>query len=155
MTDDRWKSLNRRLVSTEELNDAVGIGEEPDWRDPFTTVVTFINALDDPHEYVGPLEMLTTPESRAAWGDFTDAASLLRSIDDWGLGSAPTPAEGDDSVRYAKVLRGVQNNFQVQAEQIIFVAAMVTLVWREEVGMWLVHAFGEPVPPELVPHSGK
>jgi hypothetical protein len=56
-------------------------------------------------------------------------------------------------VVYAKVLSGVKESFQVKSEQAVLAAAVITLVWRPDVGMWLVHGFGKPIPPSLVPRG--
>ena len=61
-------------------------------------------------------------------------------------------AHGDSTVVYAKVMRGVIRNYQVSDDQPVLAAAVLTLVWRPGYGQWIVHATGEPILPEEVPH---
>lgn len=151
MTDDFWSSLSKRDAGVDE--ERARLAKRPDMADPFSTALLFFQALVDHVEFLNALENLITPESREAWGDFEVAAALLASIEDWGLGDKPTLAVGDPHVAYAKVLRGVTQPFEVLEEQVISAAAVITLVWRPELGMWRVHAFGAMVPPDLVPHG--
>lgn len=152
MPEDRWSSLSKMDVSDEEAR-LSAIRFDP--TDPYAVAVLFLQCLEDHHQYLNALENLITPESRNAWGDFSEAAAILASIEDYAVGSKPEPAFGDPHVCYANVLRGVTTSFEVIEEQLIMAAAAITLVWRPELlGMWRVHAFGAgTVPPDLVPHS--
>lgn len=96
---------------------------------------------------------LTTPESHAAWGDFTEVAQALDNIEDWGTGSMVEKAFGDPDVAYAKVLRGVDRGYEVLDDQILEAAAAITLVWRPSFGQWMVNGFGQSLRPEEVPHG--
>lgn len=153
MADDKWAHLKKVPVSDIEFEAMRAAEPNPDFTDPGEIAMAFITALGDPQEYQVALRSLTTPESHHLWGDFSEAAEGLAAIEDWGLGSVPTPALDDPNVVYAKVLSGVKENFQVQEEQLVFVAAMITLVWRPEVGHWLVHGFGQPIPADQVPRG--
>ena len=60
---------------------------EPSFDNPVAVMFAFVQALGDPGFFQTALEYLTTPESRDAWGDFTEAAAMLAAIEDRGLGS--------------------------------------------------------------------
>lgn len=152
MENEKWKGLNKREVEPIEI-EAMQIVEEFDPADPAQIAFTFLAALDDVARNCESLELIVTPESLGSWGDFIEASEYLASIPNWGLGSMPTPAEGDSSVQYAKILSGVDQTFQVLEEQAIFAAALITLVWRSDYGRWMVHALGEAVHPDAVPHG--
>lgn len=155
-TDDKWERLKKRPMSEQ---DVAAIADR-DFSDldaaqanPFAMAMTFIQGLQDRTEFLPALEAVTTPESRAAWGDFAEAAAALDSIEDWGIGSMPSRAEGASDVAYAVVLRSVGQGFQSLDEQVVDAAAIITLVWRPEFGRWLVHAFGHYVSPDELPRS--
>lgn len=140
----------RRFVDDEEA--ASGL-PEPSLDEPISVAMAFLSALDDPVRYRTALVNLTTPESHQAWGDFSEMAQVLSEIEDWGVASMVDEAVGDSDVVYAKVIRGVDQTYEVLEEQVMNVAAIITLVWRPSFGRWMVHAVGDYVKPEDVPHG--
>ncbi|MFD1211000.1 hypothetical protein ACFQ36_02955 [Arthrobacter sp. GCM10027362] len=119
---------------------------------PLAVAMAFCHALDDHERYRPALSQLVTPESLPAWGDFSETAGFLRSLENVGYGSQVTPAVGDPDVVYFKILSGVKQSYQALEDQVMDIAAIVTLVWRPEYGRWLVHAIGDYLRPEEVPH---
>ncbi|HEX6967607.1 MAG TPA: hypothetical protein VF174_02085 [Micromonosporaceae bacterium] len=150
--DDQPPASWRRMTSDAE---AVAALPEPALDDPVSVSIMFCNALRDPRANLNALRFLTTPESHAAWGDFTSSSEFLKSIEDCGYGSQVNRAEGAPDVAYFKILRGVTQSYQVLDEQPVLVAAVLTLVWRPERGQWLVHSIGEPLLPEQLPRTAK
>lgn len=146
---------NWRLVmkDDEAAQVAAGIADSGADGSPVHAALTFCNALANRRRNRGALRMLVTPESLPAWGDFREAANGLADIPDWGFGTMANRAAGDDAVAYFKILSGVREDSIVLDAQVMFAAAIVTLVWRPEFGRWLVHAFGGPLLPERVPHG--
>jgi hypothetical protein len=113
----------------------------------------FLEGLADPAEYYPTLHSITTPESAAQWGDFTDAAARLLAIEDPGYGSIPHPAFGDPQVVYVSVRRNASGIAVAREAGPVLVAAAITLVWRSPENFWMVHHFGDTVRPEDVPHG--
>jgi hypothetical protein len=66
----------------------------------------FCNALANPSHFLAVLEMLTTPESRNAWGDFTSTADFLNSIENRGYGSMVNEAFDAPDVCYSRSSEG-------------------------------------------------
>lgn len=125
-----------------------------DLTDPASVAFVFFSLITDPSaEDVELLRSLTTPESHPAWGDFAQFIADFSTIPDSGIGNMPTPAIGDSKVVYAKVFSQVEQSYQALEEQVVMTPGVFTLVWRPEFGRWLIHGFGEPIPPELVPHG--
>lgn len=143
---DEW----RRLATHEEAEAAT---PEPSLTDPASVAHLFYDAIREPGVYENALAFLTTPESHPMWGDFTEAARLLAEIDSPGISTMVNEAVGDPDVVYAKVLRGVTTSYQVLDDQFVDGAAVITLVWRSDFGRWMVHALGDYVRPEDVPHG--
>ena len=140
----------RRFTSHEEAEAAL---PEPSLRDPVSVGMMFLNALEDHVRYYNALLTLTTPESHPAWGDFSNAAEMLRSIDDYGVGSMANEAVGAPDVAYIKILRGVTEPYEVVDAQPVMAAAIMTLVWRPELDRWVVHGIGDSLLPEQVPRT--
>jgi hypothetical protein len=140
----------RRFTSREEAEAAL---PGPSLRDPLSVGMMFLNALEDHVHHPNALLTLTTPESHPAWGDFSETAEMLRSIDDYGVGSVANRAVDAPDVAYVKVFRGVTQPHQVLDEQPVPAAAVMTLVWRPELDRWVVHAMGGSLPPEYVPRT--
>jgi hypothetical protein len=142
---DQW----RRFTGEEEVEQVI---PEFSFQDPVAVGMMFCNALGDPQENRVALARLATPESLPAFGDFTEAAEMLAAVPDVGYGSKVQPSVGDEAVVYFKIVSGVGQSYQVLEEQIISGPAVVTLVWRREFGEWRVHAIGDYLRPEEVPH---
>lgn len=140
----------RRFATPDEAADAI---PEPDLTDPASVGVLFYQALQDPSEFQQVLAFLTTPESQSAWDDFAEAGEMLAAIEDHGIGTMVKEAQGDPSVAYAKILRGITDSYEVLDNQIINAAAVITLVWRPDFGRWMVHGIGDSILPEDVPHG--
>ncbi|GAB3535814.1 hypothetical protein GCM10027403_14540 [Arthrobacter tecti] len=122
-------------------------------QDPVAVGMMFVNALADHRHYEIALSRLVTPESLPYWGDFSEIAEHVASIENWGFGSIANEAVGDPNVRYCKLMSGVESSFQVTDAQIINAASIITMVWRPEYDQWMVHAMGsEYLRPEEVPH---
>jgi len=152
MTDDKWSSLHRRMVEPIEVEAMVAAEPGFDLTDPAVIGVNFIRALADTDESQDILTKVVTPESLTSWGDFTSAANFLNSIENWGVGSMPTPSVADPEVVYMTILSGVTQSFRAVGEQMVMPAGVVTLVWRLQYGMWMVHAIGDDYfPAERVP----
>lgn len=139
----------RRIVDDDEAAAAM---PEPGLDNPVSVAALLLQGLADPQEYSNALHNLTTPESWPQWGDFGAAADSVAKLGSWSIGTVAEPAVGDPAVCYVKVLRDVDESYQVLREHIVNVAAVVTLVWRPDAGAWLVHAIGDYVRPEGVPH---
>lgn len=141
----------RRFVSDEQSGSTL---PEPSLLDPVSVAHLFFNAVQDHEEYQVALLNLTTPESHAAWGDFSEAAAFLASIDDLGFTSMVNQAVGDPDVVYASILSGVTQGYEVLDAQPVKAAAVLTLVRRpDHDGRWLVHQMGPFLLPEEVPHG--
>lgn len=148
--EDRPPAQWRRFTPKEEAAKAI---PEDDPSNPAVVGHRFCEALEDHVYYRNALLNLTTPESHPAWGDFSEAAARYASIEDAGFGTRANYAEGASDVAYFKILSGVDESYQVLDEQIVPFAAVVTLVWRPERGMWLVHGMGDYIQPEKVPRT--
>lgn len=118
---------------------------------PMSAARAFMAGVSDLDNYRHLLPAVVTPESMVAWGDFTEVAARLDEIGDWGLGSLANPAPGARDVAYAKVVAGVRDTYRVETPEVA--TEVITLVWRPEVGHWLVHGFGAALLPEEVPRS--
>ncbi len=93
------------------------------------------------------LESLCTPESIAAWGDFSDVRELLREC---GMATFPHyPAPG---VAYVKFPRQADVLQQAQGPELTE-ATIMTLQNRQELNPpgWRVHGLGPPFPPDTLP----
>jgi hypothetical protein len=146
--DDRPPQEWRRIDDEGEAN----LPPE-DLRNPASVAFMFFNAIEDPGHFRDALHFLTTPESHTAWGDYREVAEAITAIEEPGLGTMPTPAADDDAVVYAKVMSGVVHSYKVLDEQPVLAAGVITLVWRPDFGRRMVHAFGQPLLPEDVPHG--
>ncbi len=117
---------------------------------PVAVGVVFLNALTDLN---GPdvrrLRDLVTPESLSAWGDFDEAAEMLSGC---GMTTRADRADLDQAVAYVKYVSDKGANYVAQSEMVIMARAIGTLVHRPELGGWRVHALGDYVSPEKVPH---
>ena len=124
-----------RLTEVEAL---VAAGE-PGPDNPVTVGAVFWTAVTEPD---GPdleiLGLVVTPESWRWWADFSRAAALLAGCD---MAAEVVPAPHDPDVAYLA--------FHPQAGD----ALAATLVHRPRLGGWRVHALGEPVQPDHVPHD--
>ena len=113
---------------------------EPGPHNPVTVAAVFWTAVTEPD---GPdleiLGLVVTPESWRWWGDFARVAALLPGR---GMGAQVCPSDDDPDVVYLPF--GADDG----AEDVV-----ATLVRRPRLGGWRVHALGEPVRPDHVPHD--
>ncbi|MGY1804207.1 hypothetical protein ACI78T_13105 [Blastococcus sp. SYSU D00922] len=111
---------------------------EPGPDNPVTVAAVFWTAVTEPG---GPdleiLGLVVTPESWRWWGAFDRAAALLPAC---GMAHEVLPALDDPEVAYL--------GFRSESDDVV-----ATLVRRPRLGGWRVHALGEPVRPEHVPHD--
>lgn len=110
--------------------------------EPFLSATTFLAGVSDDATTPEELRVIVTPESFAAWGDLSAIRDYLADLGDWGVGSYPNPAPGAPDVAYVKILRDVAQTYQVESDGLVPVAALLTLIWRPEFGLWLVHSIG-------------
>jgi hypothetical protein len=112
---------------------------EPGPHNPVTVAAVFWTAVTEPD---GPdleiLGLVVTPESWRWWGDFGRAAALLPGC---GMVAEAVPAADDPDVVYLTFRSGTGDD------------VMATLVRRARLGGWRVHALGEQVRPDHVPHD--
>ncbi|SOE01509.1 hypothetical protein [Blastococcus haudaquaticus] len=114
---------------------------EPGPHNAVTVAAVFWTAVTEPD---GPdleiLGLVVTPESWQWWGDFARAALLLPGC---GMASEAQPSADDPDVVYLSFLPEAGEGD----------AVIATLVWRPGLGGWRVHALGERVRPDHVPHD--
>ena len=114
---------------------------EPGPHNPVTVAAVFWTAVTEPE---GPdteiLGLVVTPESWRWWGDFGRAAALLPG---YGMGPEVVPSPDDPDVVYLGFRPATGEGDVVTA----------TLVHRRRLGGWRVHALGERVRPDHVPHD--
>ena len=148
--EDAWSSLvGRQDVQDEDALPHFGL---PRPENAALVGLAFVAALLD--ERSEAPEHLVTPESRKHWGDFSAARELLAAIPNRGIGSRANRAFDARDVAYVKILAEVTRAFVIKGEeQVVEVAAVVSLVWRPELGSWLVHAVGDPVHPLEMPRT--
>lgn len=145
MPPEQW----RRFATDDE---AEAMLPDPSLQDPVAVGMMFCNALDDPKHYLNALRNLSTPESVPDWGDYTRAAEALKAVPNRGYGSMVNPSEGDKDVVYFKILPNVESSYQVLDDQPMMMGELLTIVWRKEYNQWMVHAMGDYMRPEHVPH---
>lgn len=148
-SDDQPPAQWRRFTADDEAEAVLPVAS---LQDPVAVGMMFVNALGNHREYFNALQRFVTPESLPAFGDFTEAANFLASIEDFGCGTIADRAYGDEDVAYFKILRGVPDSYQVLDAQPIMAAAVLTMVWRRQFGEWRVHSIGPALRPEEVPH---
>ncbi|MEN0022230.1 MAG: hypothetical protein AAGC61_03035 [Microbacterium sp.] len=95
---------------------------------------------------------LVTPESRPAWGDFSNARADFGAIANPAVGSLAHRSGSADDVVYVRIVPDVEEGYTEQTGG--FLAGPVfTLVWRPEANLWQIHQFGEPVEPRYLPRT--
>lgn len=125
-----------------------------DMNNPSHVGMGFAISLDDPTMEPRDLALFVTPESLAAWGDFSSARDLYLSIEDPAFASGGQRATNDDDVHYVAIMRGVKEGYQnTGGEALVDAAAILTLVWRPSFGRWMVHAIGDYVHPSEIPRG--
>jgi hypothetical protein len=136
---------------TSEVDALVAAGlPGPD--NPVTVGAVFWTAVTEPD---GPdldiLSIVVTPESWPGWGDFGRAAALLPG---YGMAHQVTPSVGDPDVVYVRYLRDTGESLRAPSDTVLVGDIVIaTLVRRPRLGGWRVHALGDYVRPEHVPHD--
>ena len=124
----------------------------PGPENPVTVGAVFWTAVTDPD---GPdvevLDIVVTPESRSHWHGFDRAAALLPG---YGMAHQVAPAVGDPDVVYVRYLRDSDEPLRAPSDSVLVGDIVIaTLVRRPSLGGWRVHALGDYVRPERVPHD--
>jgi hypothetical protein len=118
---------------------------------PVTVAAVFWTAVTEPD---GPnrdvLSIIVTPESWAGWGSFGLAAGLLPG---YGMASEVTPSVDPDVV-YVTYLREIGESPRAPSDMVLIADVVIgTLVRRPRLGGWRLHALGDYVRPDHVPHD--
>jgi hypothetical protein len=118
---------------------------------PVTVAAAFWTAVTEPD---GPnldvLSIIVTPESWAGWGNFGLAAGLLPG---YGMASEATPSDDPDVV-YVTYLREIGESPRAPSDMVLIGDVVIgTLVRRPRLGGWRLHALGDYVRPDHVPHD--
>ncbi len=121
---------------------------------PVTVGAVFWTAVTEPD---GPdldvLSIVVTPESWWGWGDFSRAAALLPG---YGMAPRATPSVDDPDVVYVRYLRDTGETHPASSDDVLVGDIVIgTLVRRPRLGGWRIHALGDYVRPEHVPHDRK
>ncbi|XVU27442.1 hypothetical protein ACQPZJ_10510 [Actinoplanes sp. CA-054009] len=140
-SEDRPPDQWRRFA---EPGEAEAVLPEPRLDDPVSVGSMFCRALEDHQHYRRALLRLSTPESHAAWGDFSEAARMYADIPEVGFASRANLAVGAPDVAYFKVLGNVDRSYQVLDDQPLGMAAVITLVWRPSGGDGSSMQWGRP-----------
>lgn len=132
--------------------DAIAAMGPPGPENPVSVGAAFLAALSTPG---GPdlatLQLIVTPESWPAWGDFRAVAEGLA---DCGMTSQANRSEDDPDVVYVKYVTDHDGvTYQAQEEMVMMLRAVGTMVHRPSLGGWRLHAVGDYVLPEQVPHD--
>lgn len=121
--------------------------------DPLAVATTFLSLVLSGPAAADHLSRLITPESATAWGDFGAVRGRLAELGNWGLGTQAVGEGTTRDVAYVKILSDLSSAFRLRGDDVVSVAALITLVWRPEAQSWLVHAFGGYVPATRVPRT--
>lgn len=89
---------------------------------------------------------MVTPESLAAWGDFSEARALLNGTGMTTRTDIPAPG-----VAYVKFVSDPGQILVSDGHTMIMARAIGTLQFRPEIGRWLVHQLGDYCLPEDLP----
>ena len=118
---------------------------------PVTVAAVFWTAVTEPD---GPnldvLSIIVTPESWAGWGNFGLPAGLLPG---YGMASEVTPSVDPDVV-YVTYLRETGESPGAPSDMVLIGDVVIgTLVRRPRLGGWRLHALGDYLRPDQVPHD--
>jgi hypothetical protein len=120
--------------------------------DPFQIARMFFTALQWHPDSADEFQYLLTPE--ALTSDAVDlAAALMRSVENPGLSTQTVYAPDHPTVAYVAVHRGITASGYISPDTPLDDPLYITLAWRPECGGWMVHAFGDIVQPDDVPHG--
>jgi hypothetical protein len=143
--------LPPRPEATSEVDELVAAGP-PGPDNPVTVGAVFWTAVTEPD---GPdidvLSIVVTPESWSGWGDFSEVARLLPG---YGMAHRAAPSVDDPDVVYVRYLRDTGETRRVPSDMVLVGDIVIaTLVRRPRLGGWRLHALGDYVRPEDVPHD--
>lgn len=125
---------------------AQAIRENPPGGPWMTGIMFHYAVVDEGGAEVDKLRRLVTPESLAAWGNFSSTRALLM-----GTGWTTRADEPAPGVAYVKFTPSDMPTVRVDGDVAINVRAVATLQYRPELGGWRVHHVGEPCLPEDLP----
>lgn len=136
---------------TSEVEALVAAGA-PGPDNPVTVGAVFWTAVTEPEgPDLGILWLVVTPESWPGWDGFQRAAALLIG---YGMASAVTPSVDDPDVAYVRFIRDTGEEVRPPSDAILAGDIVIaTLVRRPRLGGWRVHALGDYIRPERVPHD--
>jgi hypothetical protein len=119
---------------------------------PVTVGAVFWTAVTEPGgPNIDVLSIIVTPESWPHWGGFSRAAALLPG---YGMAHQVSPSVDDPDVVYVRYLRDTDETVRVPSDMVLVGDIVIgTLVRRRRLGGWRVHALGDYVRPEHVPHD--
>jgi hypothetical protein len=135
------------LIPVSESEAVAGMIAENPPDGPWAAGWAFWSALrghDGPRLDVLP--NLVTPESLAAWGDFSAAREHLVGTGMTSRADRPVPG-----VAYVKFVSDPGQDFRADSDVPIMARAVATVQFRPETGRWHVHALGDYVLPEDLP----
>lgn len=124
-------------------------------RDPNWVATMFLSGLLGFGPYAEHLDTLITPQSRDAWGRFTEARAYMQGLTAPGISTGHTRPEGARDVAYVAMLTNTTEGYVLPAETVVDAAAVVSLVWHEGADSWLVTALGEKAPVEELHRPSK
>jgi hypothetical protein len=119
---------------------------------PKGVTLRFITALETSPMPLDVLTSMVSPESLESWGDFSRVAMQIEGIPNLGFVDGAFGFEGAPDVIYIGVLANV-TKARLQPSQVPPVVAMVNIIWRPELGKWVVHEIGGPVHPDQLPRT--
>jgi hypothetical protein len=119
---------------------------------PKGVTLRFITALETSPIPLDSLRSMVSPESLDSWGDFSRAAMKIEGIPNLGFVDGTFGFEGAPDVIYIGVLANVTKT-RWQPPQVPPVVAMVNIIWRPELGKWVVHEIGGPAHPDQLPRT--
>jgi hypothetical protein len=125
------------------------VSDDTEPRTPFAAGWAFCLLLAKTPLPIEELQAHSTPESVPHW-DYRAAAAAFLAIEWPGFPHGAHVAEGADDVAYLPILSSVEHDAtaaQLSQETVL------SLVWRPEVGRWLVHSMGQPVLPDSMPRT--
>lgn len=142
MTDESWSDLDDAELRFQSLDE----------QHPAKVATAFVHLVLTEPMHSDIAAEFVTPEKLSDWGDFSTARSFF--LDQaLAISTRSLRARNNLDVAYVKLVPDNGTYFSDGPRQDF--AAWVTLVWRPELGGWRIHAFGDPIPPELLPRTAK
>jgi len=134
MSEDRWTDADDAQFAMHALPDD----------HPIALTMGVMTALDNPAEHQELLRTWVTPESVEDWGNFSEAATFLRSHTLGVLGTV-RQYEGASDVAYVIAISQEPDApmRMTQEDEPLHPAAVFTWIWRPDEGNWRLHSVGE------------